>query len=467
MPKPKFGLTGLGTMGRNLALNIVDNGYDLAVHNRTNSDVDDLIASAGALAERLHGHHDMDDFVSNIAKPRTIIIMVSAGPVVDKVIEQLLPHLEQGDTIIDGGNANFHDTVRRTAELHERGVHFIGAGVSGGSEGARNGPSIMIGGDAGAYQPIEQLFLDISAKHNGKPCAAWLGPDGAGHFVKTMHNGIEYADMQMIGEIYTIMRFALNMEPEDIGSVFEQWNEGELASYLIEITGKILATDDPETGRPMVDVVADQAGQKGTGRWAAVESQVLGAPAPSIEAAVAGRAISSSKSSRVHLSQLYPADAPEGRFDIHDLGKALLAAKIIAYAQGFSVMQAASDDHEWNLPLDTVAKIWRAGCIIRSVMLDDIADAFTKREADHSLIADPDFAIRLAENLPSLRRVVSAAVRDGIPVPALATALSYFDMMRQAQSPANLIQAQRDFFGAHSFERINREGTGFHGPWAS
>ena len=471
MAKPSLGLTGLGVMGRNLALNIADNGYGIAVHNRTNSDVDNFLANAGDLQEKLTGHYEIENFVVGIAKPRTILMMVKAGAVVDKVIEGLKPHLDKGDLLIDAGNSDFNDTVRRTAALEAEGFGFVGMGVSGGEVGARFGPSIMAGGSKDKFVLIKEMVEAISAKHEGEPCAAWLGPDGAGHFVKTMHNGIEYGDMQMIAEVYGILRNGLSMTPENIGKVFEKWNAGPLQSYLVEITAEILQTEDPDSARPMIDIIMDRAGQKGTGRWSAIESQKLGVPASAIEAAVTARALSAGKTTRQEMEKAYGVvnSAIQGQDQselIEQLEQALLGGKIIAYAQGFSVLKAASEENDWNLPMDTIAEIWREGCIIRSVMLDDIADAFRSEPDLESLLLAPDFVTRMKSASLPLRQTVALAAQHALPLPALSASLSYFDYFRQGQSTANILQGQRDFFGAHGFERTDKDGKDYHGPWA-
>lgn len=471
MSKPSIGLTGLGTMGSNLALNIADNGFDLAVHNRTNKDVDSFVEKAGDLSKRITGYYEIDDFVAGIEAPRTIIMMVKAGNVVDKVIEGLLLHLDKGDLLIDAGNSDFNDTIRRTVDLEEQGFGFLGIGVSGGEVGARYGPSTMAGGSAEKYALVEDILNAIAADYEGEPCAAWLGPDGAGHFVKTMHNGIEYGDMQMIAESYGLMRNGLGMKPKAIGKIFERWNEGALGSYLIEITAKILQTDDPKTGKDIIDIILDRAGQKGTGRWAAIESQKLGIPASAIEAAVTARALSAGKDTRTKMEAIYGRTDPalenvDTDHIVAQLENALLAGKIIAYAQGFAVIRAASQENEWNTPLAKVAEIWRAGCIIRSVMLTDIAEVFdTNPDLENLLLADK-FADRIKDGERDLRSIVALAATNTIPLPALSAALSYFDYARQEQSTANILQAQRDFFGAHGFERTDEQGGDFHGPWA-
>lgn len=469
MDKAEIGLIGLGTMGSNLALNIAEKGHSIAVFNRTVSRVDEFRAGAGQLAERIVPCRDLDELAQAIRPPRPVIIMVAAGTPVDEQIAALRRKLQPNDIVIDAGNANFHDTVRRFKELEGSGLTFIGMGVSGGEEGARHGPSIMVGGTEESWKRVEPVLAAIAARFRGEPCAAWLGPDGAGHFVKTIHNGIEYADMQMIAEIYGILRDGLGMEAKEIAPVFAHWNEGRLNSYLIEITAKVLAADDPKTGRPMVDMILDRAGQKGTGKWSAIEAQQLGVPATTIEAAVAARVLSSFKGERLEAEKMYH-DLPTERIGggrealLADLEFALLAGKIAAYAQGFAIMAGASREFGWNLPMPTIAKIWRAGCIIRSAMLDTMAEALASGGAEENLLMAPAFVTLMKESHSSLRRIVARAALAGLPVPALASALGYFDAYRQGRGTSNLIQAQRDFFGAHGFERIDDKGA-FHGQW--
>lgn len=469
MQQADIGLIGLGVMGANLALNIAENGYRVAVFNRTVEKTHAFHQEAGALKDKIIPCETLEELAQNIRAPRPIILMVKAGDAVDEQIAALKPFLAKEDIIIDAGNANFHDTVRRLKELGANDPTFVGMGVSGGEEGARHGPSIMVGGTPESYARIEPVLTAISAKYEGESCAALLGPDGAGHFVKTIHNGIEYADMQMIAEIYGILRDGLGLSPVEIGTIFDKWNKGPLNSYLIEITAKVLAATDKETGKPAVEIIVDSAGQKGTGRWAAIEAQMLGIPATGIEAAVAARSISALGSERAKAAKAYaslgtPKLAGTGQSFIDALEQGLLAGKIAAYAQGFAVMAGASAEHGWNIPLDTTAKIWRAGCIIRSQFLDEIASAFAGGGQDNLLLA-PSFVERMKTASTALRDVVAKAALAGLPTPALAAALSYFDGYRQARGTANLIQAQRDFFGAHGFKRIDKEGD-FHGPWS-
>jgi 6-phosphogluconate dehydrogenase len=466
MAQAEIGLIGLGVMGSNLALNIAEKGYAIAVYNRTTSKTGAFFENAGELRQRIVPCTRLEGLVRAIRPPRPIIIMVSAGSAVDQEIAKLREFLSEGDIIIDAGNANFHDTVRRFGELEGSGLSFVGTGVSGGEEGARHGPSIMPGGDKKAYGRIKGILNAIAAKFDGEPCCAWLGAGGAGHFVKTIHNGIEYADMQMIAEIYGIFRDGLKMKPKDIASVFGRWNEGRLNSYLIEITASVLEAADPKTGKPMVDLILDKAGQKGTGRWSVIEAQQMGVPATAIEAAVAARSLSAMKDEREAAEKLYrrKVSLPEQKpLPAGDLELALFAGKIAAYAQGFAVMEAASREFKWKLPMPTVAKIWRAGCIIRSQFLDTIAEAYKAGPVTNLLVA-PSFVKMMAEAHPSLRRTVAWAAEAGLPVPALSSALAYFDAYRQGRGTANLIQGQRDFFGAHGFERIDMKGEQ-HGPW--
>ena len=462
-----IGLIGLGTMGSALALNIADNGFDIAVFNRTTSVTHDFVAEAGELASRLTATESLEEFVAAIDAPRAIILMVPAGPIVDGQISALRPLLGPQDIIIDAGNANFRDTIRRSKAASEAGVPFIGMGVSGGEEGARFGPSIMGGGEREAWARVAPVMEAISAKFGDSPCATWMGNDGAGHFVKTVHNGIEYADMQMIAEVYGIMRDGLGMDATAISEVFAGWNEGPLKSYLIEISAEVAGETDPGTGRPMLDVILDRAGQKGTGRWTAIEALHLAAPATTIEAAVAARNLSSRLDERKAGEAIFGA-APQlvTQADglLGQLEQALLAGKIACYAQGFGLLAAASKEFDWSLDMGDVARVWRAGCIIRSSMLDDMASALSG-DPDINLMFAPFFAERLAASHGGLRMVVAQAAIAGAPTPALAAALAYFDMMRTSRSTANMIQGQRDFFGAHSFERVDAEGA-HHGPWA-
>jgi 6-phosphogluconate dehydrogenase len=462
----EIGLIGLGVMGTNLALNIAEKGFVIAVYNRTWATTEKFLADAGPLAPRIIACRTMADLAGAIRAPRPVIIMVKAGDPVDEQITLLRDVLDAGDIIIDAGNANYHDTVRREASL-VNGPAFIGMGVSGGEEGARHGPSIMVGGLESSYRRVEKVLTAISAKYKSVPCCAWVGPDGAGHFVKTMHNGIEYADMQMIAEIYGLMRDGLGMKAGEIAKVFAKWNKGKLNSYLIEITSKVLATMDAKTKKPLVDVIVDRAGQKGTGKWSVIEAQHLGIPATTLEAAVAARVLSSMKDERGRAEKTYAIKRKKlSRTSkaalIKQLESALYAGKIAAYAQGFAVMEQASIEKGWNLPLGTIAAIWREGCIIRSQFLDLITAAFRKNTGN--LLMAKDFVKMMKDNHQSLRKSVADAALAGLPTPALSAALSYFDTYRQNRGTANLIQGQRDFFGAHTFERQGEQGM-HRGKW--
>jgi 6-phosphogluconate dehydrogenase len=464
-----IGLVGLGTMGAALALNIAEKGFPIAVFNRTAGVADRFVAGAGDLAPRITATESHEALVKALKPPRSIILMVPAGDPVDEMIAALRPLLDTEDMIIDAGNANFHDTRRRAKAAEAAGSPYLGVGVSGGEEGARHGPSIMGGGPKAAWDRVTPILEAIAAKFDDTPCATWMGTDGAGHFVKTVHNGIEYADMQMIAEIYGIMRDGLRMKPGAVAEVFERWNRGPLTSYLVEITGKVCRATDPDTGKPMVDVILDRAGQKGTGRWTAIEALMLGAPATTIEAAVAARNLSARLGERQEGAKVFPIEASRVRGGAEEtslLEEALLAGKICCYAQGFGLLATASAEFGWDLPLAGIAKVWRAGCIIRSAMLDDMAQALSGGDVTNLMFA-PSFAKRLTASHGSLRSVVAEGALAAIPTPALAAALGYFDMMHEARGTANLIQAQRDFFGAHGFERVDREGKGLHGPWWS
>ncbi|MBE7732031.1 NADP-dependent phosphogluconate dehydrogenase [Devosia faecipullorum] len=468
MATADIGLIGLAVMGSNLALNIAEKGYTIAVHNRSASRIDEFVAEAKAqgLDGKTIPKYDLADFVQTVKAPRSIIIMVKAGQPVDDMIEQLLPHLEPGDAIIECGNSLFTDTQRRFDYLKPKNIGYLGVGVSGGEEGARHGPSIMVGGSKEQWHNAEAVLTAIAAKFNGESCCAYLGEGGAGHFVKTIHNGIEYGDMQMIAEVYGVMRDGLGMSAKECAEVFKKWNQGPLNSYLIEITGHVLDAVDEQSGKPLVDLILDKAGQKGTGVWSAIAAQQMGVPATAIEGAVAARSISSRKAERVAAEAIYgKPNRAKTNVTLEDLEKALLAGKIVSYAQGFAVIAKASAENGWALPLATIAKIWRAGCIIRSRFLDQMSSAYAKGEAVNLLVV-PDFVAIMKDSHPSLRKVVAAAAIGEFPMICLSAALSYFDSYRQAQGTANLIQGQRDFFGAHGFE-IEGRGGDLHGTWPS
>ncbi|WP_112311821.1 NADP-dependent phosphogluconate dehydrogenase [Pseudogemmobacter bohemicus] len=467
MALAEIGLVGLGVMGAALALNIAEKGHRIAVWNRSHDVTGTFHAGAGELATRITPARDLADLVAAIAVPRAIILMVPAGDPVDQMIAALRPLLGPDDLIIDAGNANFHDTERRAADAVAQGVPYIGMGVSGGEEGARHGPAIMGGGPKAAWDRIAPIMEAIAAKHEGTPCATWMGPGGAGHFVKTVHNGIEYADMQMIAEVYGLMRDGLDMAAPGIAGVFEAWNEGALRSYLIEISGHVARAVDPETGSAMLDVILDAAGQKGTGRWTAIEAQHLAAPVPVIEAAVMARNVSSRLSERRAGETVFgPGPQPlAGALTLKDLEGALIAGKILCYAQGFTMLDSASKTWNWGVPLPECAKVWREGCIIRSAMLDHMAQALTEDPA-RNLILAPAFTDLLKQHHEALRRVVATAALKGHSLPALSAGLAWFDLMRTARGTANMLQAQRDFFGAHGFDRLDGKPI-HHGPWGS
>lgn len=463
--KPNTGLIGLGTMGAALALNIAERGFPLAVWNRTASVTRDFHAGAGDLAERITPTETLEELVAAMASPRAIILMVPAGQAVDDQLTALAPLLDADDLVIDAGNANFHDTNRRArAGLPFR---FMGIGVSGGEEGARHGPSIMAGGAPQDWDRMAPVLQAIAARaEDDTPCASHMGPEGAGHFVKAVHNGIEYADMQMIAECYGVMREGMGMTATQIAPVFDRWNHGILRSYLVEISAKVAAAADPEKGGPLLDMIVDSAGQKGTGRWTAVEALHLSAPIPVIEAAVMARNVSARRDERAKGEDTYgPAPVPlGGQLSLDDLEQALTAGKILCYAQGFAMMTAAGREFGWDLDMPAIAKVWRAGCIIRSDMLNDMAKALSDDPA-RNLILAPFFTDKLKATIPALRRVVAAGALNGLALPALGSGLAWFDMMRTARGTANMIQGQRDFFGLHGFQRLDGLDRP-HGPWA-
>ena len=468
MEKADIGLVGLAVMGQNLVLNMADHGYRVAVYNRTTSKVDEFI-NGPAKGTTIIGTHSMEQLVSALAVPRKVMLMVKAGEVVDRFIDLLVPLLEPGDVIIDGGNSHFPDSTRRTAELREKGLRFIGTGVSGGEEGARYGPSIMPGGDPEAWPLVKDIFQAISAKVDNEPCCQWVGQDGAGHFVKMVHNGIEYGDMQLICEAYSLMENALGMNCDQMQQVFSQWNSGVLDSYLIDITKDILAFKD-EDGEPLVNKILDTAGQKGTGKWTGISALDLGVPLTLIGESVFARVLSSLKDERVRASAILgsPAAASRAADDeiINALRDALYASKIISYAQGFMLMAEAAKEYGWDLNYGEIALMWRGGCIIRSTFLGNIKEAYDNNPELENLALDAFFAEALKSAESGWRKAVILAVENGIPAPAFASALSYFDGYRSARLPANLLQAQRDYFGAHTYERLDKQrGEFFHTDW--
>ncbi|PRF38398.1 NADP-dependent phosphogluconate dehydrogenase [Burkholderia multivorans] len=470
MGKQAIGVIGLAVMGRNLALNIESRGYAVSVYNRSREKTDELIAEFPG--RNLVPTYTLEEFVASLETPRRILMMVKAGEATDATIASLKPLLEKGDVLIDGGNTHFTDTIRRNQELAQSGLHFIGTGVSGGEEGALRGPSIMPGGQRDAYDLVEPILKQIAAKapSDGEPCVAYMGPDGAGHYVKMVHNGIEYGDMQLIAESYAVLKHVAGLTNEELGAVYTEWNQGELDSYLIEITSKIFGKKDNETGKHLVDVILDRAAQKGTGKWTSQNALDLGVPLPLITESVFARVLSSLKTERVAASKILsgPAAAP---FDgdraafIEAVRRALYLSKVISYAQGFAQLRTASEEYGWNLDLGTIAKIFRAGCIIRARFLQKITDAYAKDPALANLLLDPYFRGIAEQYQASLREVVVAAVKAGVPVPAFASAVAYFDSYRSERLPANLVQAQRDFFGAHTFERTDKPGS-FHANWS-
>ena len=469
MEKADIGLIGLAVMGQNLVLNMADHGYRVAVFNRTTSKVDEFIEGP-ASGTSIIGTHSMEELVASLTVPRKVMLMVKAGKVVDTFIDMLIPLLEPGDVIIDGGNSHYPDSTRRTAYLREKGLRFIGTGVSGGEEGARHGPSIMPGGDPEAWPLVKDIFQAVSAKVDGEPCCQWVGQDGAGHFVKMVHNGIEYGDMQLICEAYSLMENALGMSCDEMHEVFKQWNTGVLDSYLIDITKDILAMKD-EDGEPLVDKILDTAGQKGTGKWTGISALDLGVPLTLIGESVFARVLSSLKDERVRAAAIL-GPAPEVSFTgdrgeiIDALRDALYASKIISYAQGFMLMREAAKDMAWELNYGEIALMWRGGCIIRSTFLGNIKDAYEKDSALENLALDSFFSDALKSAEAGWRKAVMLAVEHGIPAPAFSSALSYFDGYRSERLPANLLQAQRDYFGAHTYERIDKKrGEFFHTDW--
>jgi 6-phosphogluconate dehydrogenase len=466
--KADIGLIGLAVMGENLILNMESHGFTVAIYNRTIEKVDSFIKGR-ANGKNIIGCHSIEDLIAKLKSPRKVMLMVKAGKPVDDFIDLLIPHLQKGDIIIDGGNSHFPDTTRRTKYLEEKGLLYIGTGVSGGEEGALKGPSIMPGGSPDAWKHVKPIFQSISAKvEDGTPCCDWVGENGAGHFVKMVHNGIEYGDMQLICEIYHIMKDLLGLSYEEMFNVFKEWNKGELDSYLIEITRDIL--NYKENGKPLVEYILDTAGQKGTGKWTVLASLDVGAPLTLIGEAVYGRTLSALKDERVEASKVLTGPKPKFYGDkkqfIDDLGKALYASKIVSYTQGYVLMRYAAKEYGWNLNYGGIALMWRGGCIIRSIFLAKIKEAFDKNPNLSNLLLDPFFKDKIESSQEAWRRVIAASVTNGIWIPALSTALNYFDGIRNSRLPANLLQAQRDYFGAHTYERVDKpRGEFFHTNW--
>jgi 6-phosphogluconate dehydrogenase len=469
MAKADIGLIGLAVMGQNLALNMNDHGFTVAVFNRTLARVDEFM-EGNAKDTKIVGTHSIEELIDALKRPRRVMLMIMAGKPVDQVIEELLPHLEEGDIIIDGGNSNYEDTMRRTAYLESKGLLYIGTGISGGEEGARHGPSIMPGGSPEAWPHVKPIFQAIAAKvEDGTPCCDWVGENGAGHYVKMVHNGIEYGDMQLISESYHIMKEALGMSADEMHEIFADWNTGKLDSYLIEITSDIMAFKDTD-GQPLLEKILDTAGQKGTGRWTAISALDMGIPLTLITEAVLARSLSALKEERVAASKVL--NGPKPKFDgdrkafLADLHDALYAAKMISYTQGYMLMRAAAEEYHWNLNYGGIALMWRGGCIIRSVFLGKIKDAFDKDVDLSNLLLDSYFNHEVGAAQGAWRRVVAKAVEMGIPVPTMSSALAFYDSYRRERLPANLIQAQRDYFGAHTYERVDEpRGKVFHTDW--
>ncbi|HGF8405908.1 TPA: NADP-dependent phosphogluconate dehydrogenase [Enterococcus faecium] len=469
MSKQQIGVVGMAVMGKNLALNIESRGYSVALFNRTGAKTTAVVEEHPD--KNFKATYTIEEFVESIEKPRRILLMVKAGPATDATIQELLPHLDKGDILIDGGNTFFKDTMRRNEELANSGINFIGTGVSGGEEGALKGPSIMPGGQKEAYELVGPILEQISAKaEDGAPCVTYIGPNGAGHYVKMVHNGIEYGDMQLIAESYDLMKNILDLSVEEMADIFKEWNQGELDSYLIEITADILTRKDDEgTGKPVVDVILDAAGNKGTGKWTSQSALDLGVPLPLITESVFARYISAYKEERVQASKIlsrtndfeFTGDKKEL---VEKIREALYFSKIMSYAQGFAQLRVASKEFDWDLPFGEIAKIWRAGCIIRARFLQKITDAYDKNPEIENLLLDDYFVEITKKYQQSVRDVVALAVQAGVPVPTFSSAIAYFDSYRAERLPANIIQAQRDYFGAHTYERVDKEGI-FHYSW--
>ena len=465
-----IGLTGLATMGRNLARNIARHGHTIAVHNRTTQKMTDLVEEFGDEGDFV-ACESLADLVAAIERPRAMVVMVKAGEATDAVVDELVPLLDEGDIVVDAGNAHYRDTVRRQERLEEHGLHFVGMGVSGGEEGALNGPSIMVGGSDHAYDRLRPVVESIAAVVDSTPCCAHVGTGGAGHFVKMVHNGIEYADMQLIAESYDLLRSVLGLEPGEVADVFEEWNGGDLESFLIEMTADVLRHTDAETGKPFVDVVRDAAEQKGTGRWTVQDALDLGVPVTGIAEATFARSISGHTEQRAAARAVFATDPDGERVDVSrdefvdQVRAALYASKVVAYAQGFDQIAAGAEQNDWDIDLGEVATIWRGGCIIRAQFLDRIREAYEQEPDLTTLLTTDYFADAVKDGADAWREVVVAAVRGGVPVPTFSSSLAYFDALRRERLPAALIQALRDDFGAHTYERVDRKGT-FHTQWA-
>lgn len=469
MKKADIGLIGLAVMGQNLVLNMERNGFRMAVYNRT-AETTRAFMDGAASGKNIRDTYALSEFVASLKKPRRLMIMVKAGPAVDSVIEGLLPYLEKDDLVIDGGNSYYQDSERRSQELAQKGITFLGVGVSGGEEGALWGPSIMPGGQRQAYDLIEPVYTAISAKVKGDPCLTYIGPRGAGHYVKMVHNGIEYGDMQLIAEAYDLLHKALGLQANELHRVFKRWNKGVLSSFLIEITAEIFKTRDPDSGNPLVEMILDQAGQKGTGRWTIQEALELGYPVPTLSSALEARTLSAFKAERVAAAKYLPGPSPTpSRIDLENMveavGHALYASKICAYAQGMGLLHAASREYDYDLNLSEIARIWRGGCIIRAEFLEDVRTAYKEQPDLANLLLAPFFRDAVALRQLAWREVLAMAANIGIPTPAMSASLAYYDAYRSERLPANLIQAQRDYFGAHTYQRIDREGN-FHTEWS-
>ncbi|CAM4292586.1 NADP-dependent phosphogluconate dehydrogenase [Bacillus paramycoides] len=468
MAKLQIGVVGVGVMGKSLALNFESKGYSVALYDISKEKVNEIIEENRG--KNLVGTHMVEEFVNSLESPRKILLMVNAGGITDKAIDSLLPHLDKGDILIDGGNTYFVDTMRRNKRLAEEGIDFIGAGVSGGEEGALKGPSIMPGGQKDAYEKVKDMLENISAKVNEEPCCSYIGPNGAGHYVKMVHNGIEYGDMQLICEAYFFLKQTLDLTAEEFHEIFAEWNKGELNSYLIEITADIFTKKDEETGKPLVDVILDTAGQKGTGKWTSQSALDLGISLPIITESVFARCISALKEERVNASKVLSGPKDKAAIGVEKaelieaVRQALYMSKICSYAQGFTQLKAASEEHDWNLDFGSISMLWRGGCIIRAAFLQNIKEAYETNTDLPNLLLDPYFKEIVESYQGGLRQIISVAVQQGIPVPAFSAAISYYDSYRTATLPANLLQAQRDYFGAHTYKRVDKEGT-FHTKW--